>query len=425
VPATTTTTPEPATEPLCALAAARERTLALASAIPDADLERQIDPLMSPLAWDLAHIAAYEDLWLGHRHGGRPLLREDLAATYDAFETPRAVRGSIELLDAAGARDYLAAVRARTLEVTAERGADPVLYELVLRHELQHLETMLQTLALARLPGFDPPFRRPPAPARAPGRHTGLELVAVPGGTVEIGAPPDGFAYDNERPRHRVDVAPFRIGRTLVTNASWLTFTEGGGYERRDFWEDEPWAWKQEHDITHPRHWQRGPGGSWVEWTACGARPLDPDRPVAHVSWFEAAAFARAHGARLPTEAEWETAATWDRNADPRDGHLGQDAFDTAPVGAHPGGAARCGALDLLGNLWEWTASAFCGYPGFQAFPYPEYSEVFFGRGYRVLRGGSWATDPRVASPAFRNWDLPQRRQIFAGVRLAMDEEHA
>jgi iron(II)-dependent oxidoreductase len=424
VPAAPTTS-EPAAALPGALAAARERTLALAGAVPDADLERQIDPLMSPLVWDLAHIAAYEDLWVVHRHGGRPLLREDLAATYDAFETPRAVRGAIELLDAPGARDYLAAVRARALEVTAERGVDPVLHELVLRHELQHLETMLQTVALARLPGFDPDFRRPAAPGPRPGTHTGLEFVAVAGGTVEIGAPAAGFAYDNERPRHRVELAAFRIGRTPVTNATWLTFAEGGGYERRDFWEDEPWAWKQEHDITHPRNWQREPDGSWTEWTACGARPLDPDRPVAHVSWFEAAAFARAHGARLPTEAEWEAAATWDRSANPLDAHLGQEAFDTAPVGAHPGGAARCGALDLLGNLWEWTAGPFTGYPGFEPFPYREYSEVFFDRGYRVLRGGSWATDPRVASATFRNWDLPQRRQIFAGVRLAMDEEHA
>lgn len=416
-------TPAQDRDVLEALEAARARTLALAAAVGPENLERQIDPIMSPLVWDLAHIAAYEDLWLVHRHGGRPLLREDLAATYDAFETPRSVRGSIRLLDTSQALDYLASVRERTLAVAAARGTDPVLHELVLRHEQQHTETMLQTLALARLPDFAPPFRTPAPEAPDDAAGDGPEFVRVPGGEVAIGAGTERFSYDNERPRHRVEVEPFRIGRTLVTNATWLTFTEGGGYEHRGWWDEAGWAWRRQHDITHPLHWEREPDGSWHEWTACGPRELDPRRPAAHVSWFEAAAIARAHGARLPTETEWEAAARWDRPADAWDAHLGQRAFDTAPVGAHPLGAARCGALDLLGNLWEWTASEFDGYPGFAAHPYREYSEVFFASGYRVLRGGSWATDERVASPTFRNWDLPRRRQIFAGVRLAMDEK--
>lgn len=424
----TTRTSEQAADVLDALARTRERTLALAAALPDADLERQIDPLMSPLVWDLAHIAAYEDLWLVHRHADEPLLRADLAATYDAFETPRAVRGDIELLDAAGAREYLAAVRDRALAAAARHGIDPVIHELVLQHEQQHVETMLQTLALARLDGFDPPFRTAPPPSPAPGAHTGLEFVDVPAGEVEIGSGAGRFSYDNERPRHAVTIAPFRIARTPVTNATWLSFAEGGGYVRREWWSDEAWAWKEQWDITGPLHWARRPDGSWCEHTACGPRDLDPDRPVCHVSWFEAAAFARAHDARLPTEAEWEAAATWARRGTwPGDAaaHVGQDTFATAPVGAFPAGAADCGALDLIGNVWEWTSTEFDGYPGFAAHPYREYSEVFFRTGHRVLRGGSWATQARVATPTFRNWDLPQRRQIFAGVRLATDEEPA
>lgn len=425
----TVRTSEAGADVVDALGRTRERTLALAAALEDSDLERQFDPIMSPLVWDLGHIAAYEDLWLVHRHAGKPLLRADLAAVYDAFETPRAARGEAELLDARAAREYLAAVRERTLRAIGSNGIDPVLHELVLRHEQQHLETMLQTLALARIPGFDPPFRRAPGPAASSGGHSGLDLVAVPGGEVVIGAAPDGFAYDNERPRHSVELAPFRIARTPVTNASWLTFTEGGGYERREWWDDETWAWKEQHGITGPLHWERRPDGSWCEQTACGPRGLDPDHPVCHVSWFEAAAFARAHGARLPTETEWEAAATWDRRLGTdrwpgdRAAHLGQDAFETAPVGAYAQGESDCGVLDLIGNVWEWTSSEFDGYPGFRAHPYREYSEVFFGRGYRVLRGGSWATQARVATPSFRNWDLPQRRQIFAGVRLASDAE--
>ncbi len=402
------------------LEAARTHTLALVDPIIDADLERQIDPLMSPLVWDLAHIAAYEDLWLVHRHAGEPLLKADLAACYDAFETPRTIRGEIELLDAAGARDYLSDVRERTLRAVRSHGVDPVLHELVLRHEQQHTETMLQTLLLSGLPGYDHPDRRPTPSADR--RHSGLEFVAVQGGEVELGAPDGRFSYDNERPRHRAVVAPFQIGRTPVTNATWLAFAEGGGYERREWWTDEAWAWKEEYDLTHPLHWARRPDGAWTEHTVHGSRPLDPDRPAAHVSCFEAAAIARAHGARLPTEAEWEAAATWDQPQLGR-ANLGQLAFDTTPAGAFPDNASACGALDMLGNVWEWTSTEFDGYPGFEAHPYREYSEVFFRSGYRVLRGGSWATQARVATPTFRNWDLPQRRQIFAGVRLAKNEE--
>jgi gamma-glutamyl hercynylcysteine S-oxide synthase len=312
----------------------RRRTLALVAHLAPADLERVLDPLMSPLTWDLAHIAAYEDLWLCHRHGGRPLLHPELAAMYDAFETPRAVRGDLPLLDTDGATGYLERVRERSLYVLAEQGpGDGTLVELVLRHELQHTETMRQTMALA---GLLPPGEPPAAPAGEPG------WVELPGGTFAIGAGPEGFAYDNERPRHAVDVPAFAIARRPVTNAEWGT-TRG-----------------------------------------------DPDAPVCHVSWHEADEFARAAGARLPTEAEWEKAFT-------------------------------AGALDATGYVWEWTSSPFGGYPGFAAHPYREYSEVFFGDRYRVLRGGSWATDRRVATPTFRNWDLPERRQIFAGLRLARD----
>ncbi|MDP5033618.1 MAG: SUMF1/EgtB/PvdO family nonheme iron enzyme, partial [Solirubrobacteraceae bacterium] len=215
----------------------------------------------------------------------------------------------------------------------------------------------------------------------------------------------------------------FEIARTPVTNASWLEFTSEGGYHERQWWSDEGWAWVTAEAITSPLYWELSDSERPLELTSCGPRALDPDRPVAHISFFEAEAFASARGARLPSEAEWEAAAQWQRGAPTNRGraNVGQVSFDTAPVGAYPDGAADCGAHDLIGNLWEWTASEFDGYPGFSAHPYPEYSEVFFRKGYRVLRGGSWATDGRVASPSFRNWDLPQRRQIFSGVRLVRD----
>jgi iron(II)-dependent oxidoreductase len=411
---------------------ARERTLALVAAVSDPDLERVHSPLMSPLVWDLAHIAAYEDLWLVSRYGERPLLRDDLAAMYDAFETPRAVRGDLPLLDAAQAHEYLSEVRTRTLDVIEERGVgDGTLHEMVLRHEHQHDETMFQTLQLARLGDYELPGRvaLPESPDRS---FSGLETIEIPGGPCTIGAPAEGFAYDNERPRHRTDVRRFEIGRTPITNGTYLTFVEGGGYERREWWSDEGWAWKERYDITGPGAWTADHA---AEWRLGELEPLHADRPVVHLSWFEADAFARAHGARLPTEIEWEKAATWDestgrarrypwgseRPVPGRHGNFDQRGCGSAPAGAYPAGASPYGCLGMMGDVWEWTSSPFDGYAGFMAHPYKEYSEVFFGDEYRVLRGGSWATRARVATPTFRNWDYPERRQIFAGLRIARD----
>jgi len=194
-----------------------------------------------------------------------------------------------------------------------------------------------------------------------------------------------GFAYDNERPRHTVELAPFEIDRTPVDNGTYTAYMEATGAEP-------------------PLYWERDGEGGWVH-TAMGRRaPIDADQPVIHVSWHEADTFARWAGKRLPTEAEWEAAFV---------GFAG-----TAPTGAD---RAAAGAMPAVGQAWEWTSSNFLAYPGFEAFPYREYSEPFFGEGYKVLRGGAWATSPEVMRPSFRNWDLPQRRQIFAGLRCARD----
>lgn len=412
-----------------ALLAARRWTLALIDAIATEDLERVHSPLMSPLVWDVGHVAAYEDLWASHRRSGRPLLRADLAEVYDAFETPRAGRGALPFLGRTEAMEYLGAVRERVLADIGVNGVGTE-HHLVLHHELQHCETMLQTIELAQLDGFVP-HRNPAPDPLPPVGDGGLELVSVPAGPCEVGASPDGFAYDNERGRHRADPPPFRIGRTPITNATWLAFAEGGGYQRREWWSREGWAWKQQYDIHRPGGW----GRDGQEWRIGGWGPLVQDHPVVHVSWFEADAFARAHGARLPTEAEWEKAATWDRSrsrsrpwpwgvqaADPSLANLGAATWGTEPASRRPMSASPCGCLVMLGDVWEWTASEFAPYPGFRAHPYREYSEVFFGGGYRVLRGGSWATQRAAVSPTFRNWDLPQRRQIFSGVRIARSE---
>ncbi len=424
-------------EAIDALTEARARTLALVASVSDEDLEKVHSPLMSPLVWDLGHIAAFEDLWLVHRYGGRPLLHDELADVYDAFETPRADRGDLPFLRPAQAREYLSEVRARTIEVIEEQGVgDGLLHEMVVRHEQQHNETMLQTVQLARLSGY----RIEAHPAAPNGSRaiaalsplTGLELIEIPAGECSIGAPASGFAYDNERPRHRTDVRAYLIGSSPITNASYLTFVEGGGYERREWWSDEGWSWKEQYDITRPLAWT---ADCRYEWQLGALAPLDPQRPVVHVSWFEADAFARSQSARLPTEFEWEKAATWDQQT--RSARLypwGNDSpvpcvhanvdhlgLGPAPAGAHPAGASPYGCLGMIGDVWEWTDSDFTGYPRFTPFPYREYSEVFFGSTYKVLRGGSWASRTRVVTPSFRNWDYPQRRQIFSGIRIARD----
>jgi iron(II)-dependent oxidoreductase len=361
------------------LDAVRERTLALVSPLSHEELEAVHSSIMSPLVWDLGHIAAYEDLWVAHRHGGMELLHPELAALYDAFETPRAIRGEIETLQPEAAREYLREVRSRSIEAIEAKGiGDGGICEMVLRHELQHTETMRQTMTIGGLLAAGEPALLPLDGADS--------WIDIPAGRFEMGAAEGIFAYDNERPRHTVEQPGYRIARRPVTNASWMHFSEGGGYERREWWSREGWAWKEEYDVTHHPAIPAG----------------HPDAPVCHVCWFEADAFARAHDARLPTEAEWEKAATWTQQG----GNTG--VTDT---------------LSGVGHVWEWTASHFAPYPGFTAYPYREYSEVFFGDAYRVLRGGSWATHPRVATPTFRNWDLPPRRQIFSGVRLADDPE--
>jgi gamma-glutamyl hercynylcysteine S-oxide synthase len=363
-----------------ALSEARERTLSLVEPLDDEQLNRVWSPILSPLAWDLGHIANFEELWLVQTVGGREPLNGELGRFYDAIENPRKVRGELPILRDEELRAYMADVRARTLDVLEDveigpDAADPLLrdgfvYEMLLAHELQHNETMLQLLQLVG--GYEPPpavaSERTSSRLAATSASSADEMVAIAAGEHEIGAPARGFAYDNERPRHPVELDAFEIDRTPVSNGAYLSYMETAGAEPPSYWERD--------------------GDGWVD-TARGRRdPIDPAAPVIHVSWHQADGFARWAGKRLPTEFEWEA--------------------------AHE-------RLEGIGHGWEWTSSDFLAYPGFEAFPYREYSEVFFGDEHKVLRGSSWATHPRVARPSFRNWDLPERSQIFSGLRCARD----
>jgi iron(II)-dependent oxidoreductase len=370
--------------------------------LSEEQLNRVYSPILSPLIWDLGHIANFEELWLVQRVGGRAPLRGELGALYDAIEQPRKLRGELPILRADEVRPYMEEVRERTLEVLDEIELDPAepllrdgfVYELILAHEHQHNETMLQLLQMVA--GYEP-LERDFGPAAEPVTE-GPEMVLVEGGDHELGAGDDAFAYDNERPRHSVELAPFWIDRTPVSNAAYLAFMEETGAEA-------------------PMYWQRD-GGSWARTGMGRSEPVDPALPVIHVSFREAEAFARWAGKRLPTEAEWEAAAA---GADRERANLDLLSFGCAAAGAYGDAPADSGAVQMLGDVWEWTASEFMGYPGFEAFPYREYSEVFFGGGYKVLRGGAWATRRDTIRTSFRNWDLPERRQIFSGIRCARD----
>jgi len=457
------------------LAEARERTLLLVSSLSEEDLRRQHDPLMSPIIWDLGHIAHFEDVWLRQnvRSGGTG--SEGLGGIYDPFENPRSVRDSLPLPSLDECRVFLGEIRRAVLEGLSELplgcadggrvggpgggedgesvatdlvgtvdgavddGArrlldDGFVFRMVLQHEYQHNETILQTLQLKQGRPYAPPRAlAPPEPdlgAPEPGA-----MVRFSGGRVVIGTDDHSVAYDNERPLHEVEVEPFRIGAHPVTNGEYQAFLEAGGYDDDELWSETGRTWRDEEGLEAPRYWARTAEGAWRERFMDRVVELDPRRPVCHVCYWEAEAFARWAGKRLPTELEWETAAAWD----PEEGrarlhpwgeeppgalraNLDALLFETTPVGCYPGGRSPIGCWDMSGNVWEWTSTDFHGYPGYQTFPYPEYSEAFFGSDFKILRGGSWATRFGAVRNTFRNWDYPIRRQIFSGFRLAEDD---
>ena len=418
------------------LEAARARSLGLLEPLSDADLVRQHSTLMSPVVWDLAHVGNYEEQWLVRALGGAAL-RPDLDPVYDAFRHPRANRPSLPLLGPDQARSYVAQVRRRTLDVLDRVELDPdrpllvdaFVYGMVLQHEHQHDETMLGTLQLMADPGYRA-VAPPPPPATLPAE----DEVLVDGGDFTMGTESEPWAYDNERPAHEVEVGAFWMDTVPVTNGAYAQFVESGGYHEPRWWDEEGWAWRREASVEHPQFWHREGPSSWSRTRFGWREDLPLDEPVQHVCWHEAAAYARWRGRRLPTEAEWEKAASWDpaRGRKRRypwgdepptheRANLGQRLFRPAPVGAYPAGASAYGCHQMLGDVWEWTASSFEAYPGFRSFPYREYSEVFYGADYKVLRGGSWATQPTAVRATFRNWDFAIRRQVFCGFRCARD----
>lgn len=423
------------------LTTARDRTLRLVD-FDDAELQRQYDPLMSPLVWDLAHIGWQEEMWLlrGNDPARPGLLEPKVERCYDAFINSRSSRVNLPLLPPTDARSYCRTVRGKVLDdldKLPDDGSDVAAtfnFGLVVSHENQHDETMLQALNLrAGTALLDRGTSLPSGRAGVAGTS-----VLVPAGEFVLGvdAITEPHSLDNERCAHVVDVPAFRIGRVPVTNGEWRRFVDDGGYDDRRWWSDRGWAYRQEADLRAPQFWNTSSDLVGTRTRFGHIEDIPADEPVQHITFFEAEAYAAWAGARLPTEVEWEKACAWDPVAAKRRrypwgateptahlANLGGDALRPAPVGAYPAGASAYGAEQMLGDVWEWTTSPLRPWPGFTPMLYEQYSQPFFDGDYKVLRGGSWAVAAGILRPSFRNWDHPFRRQIFSGVRLAWDAD--
>ena len=413
---------------------ARAETEVVLEPISDDELAAQISPLAPPLVWSLAHIAYFEELWILRYLDGEPPTRDLHRDVYDALRRARTNGSRLPTLRAEPVRAYATDVRERALDLLEHIDLESpnalvrrgFAFGLVVQNELSSQEAMLEALQLRS--GRSYPVPASSNPDRAP---SGPEEIHVPGGVFTLGAEFEPWAYDNELEAHETEVRPFVVDRAPVTNAQFAEFVDGRGYRGTRHWSAAGLEWRDREGARAPLYWEGGPGG-W-ERVRFGVRePLPPTEPVQHVSFYEAEAYAHWAGKRLPTEVEWERAAAWHEH----DGKfrypwgqawmgfeasLDRRRFSPAPVGSYAGGVSPVGCVQMAGDVWEWTSSAFRPYPGFVAFPGPECSEVNFGDEVRVLRGGSWATDGLLARATLRRWEHPARREIFAGFRCVRD----
>ena len=424
------------------LSRVRLRTRQMVDPLSDDDVHKQFNSIMSPVVWDVGHVGNFEEYWLLREIDGRPAHDAGFDEMYNPFDNPRWVRGDLPLLDRREAYDYIDSVRSEAFELLGSAELDPespllrdgYVYSMVQQHEAQHQETVLQALDIRDdLEAYAIAVERTTPDRR---RVDDTERIVIPAGRFSMGTSDRRAAYDNERPSHVVDLPAYAIEKYPVTARRYDAFMAAGGYGREELWSEKGRAWLSAAGLTSPQGWIPDLAGGWLIRRFGHIRPLDPMEPVHHLSFYEAQAFANWTGGRLPSEAEWEKAAAWDEKAQRSRtypwgespptadlANLDQVHWGPVPVGSYPRGASAYGVEQMLGDTYEWTTSWFDGYPGYATFPYPEYSEVFFGTDYRVLRGASWATSPDVARNTFRNWDLAKRRQIMSGIRLAWEVE--
>jgi iron(II)-dependent oxidoreductase len=440
---------------------ARRRTLELVADLND---ERMIGPRLSivnPPLWEIGHVAWTQEFWtLRHLGGGKPLV-EGADALYNSTDVAHDTRWELLLPSREQTLSYMDAVLTRVAESLGSRELAPgeiYFYLLVLFHEDMHGEALAYTRQTL---GYPPP-KLSSADISPKQLHGGALIgdAEIPGGTFMLGAAPGGlFVFDNEKWAHPVEIAPFRIARAPVTNREFAAFVDDGGYRRRKFWSDEGWRWlesggapaldrsfskffnrTQEYKADsspekseHPVYWKKESGGRWLQRIFDRYVALEQDLPVIHVNWYEADAYCKWAGRRLPTEAEWEMAAAvephpsqfkrnfpWgDEVAAPERANLDGRALGLLEVGALPDGDSAFGCRQMIGNVWEWTASDFQPYPGFVVDPYKEYSEPWFGT-HKVLRGGCWATRTRLIRNTWRNFYTPDRRDVWSGFRTCV-----
>ena len=415
---------------------ARGRTLALVGDLSDEQLIGPRLEIVNPLLWEIGHVAWFQEYWvLRHLNRRAPILPEG-DALYDSANVAHETRWDIPLLSRSKVLVYMQDVLDRIVDRygAAEQIDDDAAYflSLVLFHEDMHDEAFGYTRQTL---GYPPP--------QFESGNDPLELAAfvdpgdalIPGGRFLLGSLPDRpFIFDNEMEAHEVELKPFSISRTAVSNAEFAAFVAEGAYGRQEFWSDAGWQWRQRADAKHPVYWQRD-GSEWIRRNFDRLVPLEDHLPVLHVNWFEADAFCRWAKRRLPTEAEWEMAAIaeptteggassepkrsfpWgDEPPDPYRANLDWLAGGCIDVRALAAGDSAFGCRQMIGNVWEWTASDFTPYPGFVAGPYKEYSAPWFGD-HKVLRGGCWVTRSRLIHNAYRNFYQPHRRDVWAGFR--------
>jgi iron(II)-dependent oxidoreductase len=418
---------------------ARRRTMALIADLSDEQLLGPHLSIVNPLLWELGHLAWFQERWVLRHAGGQAAVRADADSLYDSAGVLHDTRWELALPSREQTLGYLMQIRDGVLAML-ERPPSPELAYFVLLsvfHEDMHQEAFLytrQTLAYPA-PREMTTAGEEPTPAGEPdGCLTGD--VFIPGGTFHLGAVPgEPFVFDNEKWAHAVAVAPYAIARTAVTQAEYAAFVDDGGYRREELWQPQGWQWRLREQAEHPVYWRRTGGWGWMRRVFESWLPVEPNYPMLHVNWYEAHAYCRWAGRRLPSEAEWEMAAAAEPTAaghglaeakrrfpwgngppTPRLANLDGRMMGCVAVGALPEGDSSCGCRQMIGNVWEWTGSDFLPYPGFAADPYKEYSQPWFGT-HKVLRGGCWATRARLLRNTWRNFYTPDRRDIWAGFR--------